>query len=196
MSTPRNTQNVDDRVELVELSTRRLSYSVSVETDDHDYRRSSVADQLSDQDAHNAHDGTELFEDATRPQSYAASIGNAGYGSGLNTMQTTGYLEHSPASSTAKSAPPPRNRIYTFWVDGWTSETLSSALSIAALICLIATLRYFDGYVVTEMPLKISVNTLVAVFTAIIKSSLLVPVAEGIYPGRDASLRVAVTNTD
>jgi hypothetical protein len=33
--------------------------------------------------------------------------------------------------------------------------------------------------VVTEMPLKISINTLVAVLAAVVKTSLLLPVAEG-----------------
>jgi hypothetical protein len=59
------------------------------------------------------------------------------------------------------------------------AEILSCVLSVLALACLVAVLRYFDGSVVTEMPLKISINTLVAVLAAVVKTSLLLPVAEG-----------------
>ena len=71
------------------------------------------------------------------------------------------------------------NRATTFWVNGWTSEVLSCTLAITALACLIATLKAFDGNVLTEMPLHISINTLIAIFTAVIKSSILLPVSEG-----------------
>ena len=65
--------------------------------------------------------------------------------------------------------------------DGWTAEILSCALSVAALAGLMAALKYFDGRVVTEMPLKISINTLVAVIAAVVKTALLLPVAEGTW---------------
>jgi len=55
---------------------------------------------------------------------------------------------------------------------------MSCALSIIAMASLVATLWYFDGRVITEMPLKISINTLVAILAGITKSSLLLPVAE------------------
>ena len=55
---------------------------------------------------------------------------------------------------------------------------MSCALSTIAMVFLVATLRYFDGRVITEMPLKISINTSVAILAGIIKSSLLLPVAE------------------
>ena len=69
-------------------------------------------------------------------------------------------------------------RLHSRWVDGWAAELMSCALSTIAMVFLVATLRYFDGRVITEMPLKISINTLVAILAGIIKSSLLLPVAE------------------
>lgn len=72
-------------------------------------------------------------------------------------------------------------RICTFWTNGWTSEVFSCSLAITALICLVVALSLFDGGLLTDMPLKISVNTLIAVFTAVIKSSLLLPVSESEY---------------
>jgi hypothetical protein len=69
--------------------------------------------------------------------------------------------------------------LYLRWINGWTAEVLSCALSAAALFCLIATLRYFEGRIITEMPLKISINTLVAVLATTIKASLLLAITEG-----------------
>jgi len=75
-------------------------------------------------------------------------------------------------------------RLHAYWTNGWIPETVSCGLSFIALVCLIATLRYFEGHSLTDMPLKININTLVAVFAAVIKSSLLLPVAEGtVIPG-------------
>ena len=54
----------------------------------------------------------------------------------------------------------------------------SCVLFCVAMACLAAALRYFDGRVVTEMPLTISINTLVAILAGITKSSVLLPVAE------------------
>jgi hypothetical protein len=68
---------------------------------------------------------------------------------------------------------------YMSWIDGWKAEILSCSISAVALFCLIATLRYFEGRVITETPLKININTLVAVLATTIKASLLLAVAEG-----------------
>lgn len=68
---------------------------------------------------------------------------------------------------------------YESWIDSWTAEILSCSVSAATLFCLIATLRSFEGRVVTEMPLKININSLVAVLATAIKASLLLAVAEG-----------------
>lgn len=78
--------------------------------------------------------------------------------------------------STAQTRPP---RLLTLWSNGWIAEVLSCAFSLTALICLILVLHKFNGYVLTDMPLKISINTLVAVIAAVMKSSLLLPIAEG-----------------
>ncbi|KAH8727700.1 hypothetical protein GQ44DRAFT_770257 [Phaeosphaeriaceae sp. PMI808] len=91
---------------------------------------------------------------------------------------------HATETALQASDSPTKPRLYAQlqkqWVDGWAAEIVSCALSVLALACLVAILRYFDGYVVTKMPLKISINTLVAVIAAVIKSSLLLPVAGGI----------------
>jgi hypothetical protein len=73
---------------------------------------------------------------------------------------------------------------YNSWIDGWTAEILSCSMSAIALFCLIATLRYFNGQIITEMPLKININSLVAVLATTIKASLLLAVAEGKFYGK------------
>jgi hypothetical protein len=79
-------------------------------------------------------------------------------------------------------------RLHIFWNNGWLPEILSCGSSLVALVCLIATLRHFEGKITSDMPNNISINTLVAVFAAVIKSSLLLPVAEGdITPKLDGS---------
>lgn len=85
-------------------------------------------------------------------------------------------LETAPPDSHARG--PSFPRAYTFWVDGWSAESLSCLFAVAALIGLIAVLRYSDGRVVTQMRLSISLNTVIAIFGAVIKASLLLPVAE------------------
>jgi len=80
--------------------------------------------------------------------------------------------------STTSAAHSIFRRLHSRWVDGWAAELMSCALSIIAMASLVATLWYFDGRVITEMPLKISINTLVAILAGITKSSLLLPVAE------------------
>lgn len=73
---------------------------------------------------------------------------------------------------------------HTSWIDNWTAEILSCSLSAAALFCPVATLRYFEGWVITEMPLKININSLVAVLATTIKASLLLAVAEDRFHDR------------
>jgi len=105
---------------------------------------------------------------------------------GEKTLHATETAFQTPDSS---AKPPLHVRLQKQWVDGWAAEIASCTLSVLALACLVATLRYFDGYVVTEMPLKISINTLVAILAAVVKSALLLPVAEGML------LRLAQLNT-
>jgi hypothetical protein len=57
-------------------------------------------------------------------------------------------------------------------------------MSKVTLFCLIGTLRYFEGRIITEMPLKININSLVAVLATTIKASLLLAVAEGKFYNR------------
>lgn len=85
----------------------------------------------------------------------------------------------SKATTWHRSASTVFKKLSTFWADTWTAEILSCGLALIAFICLISTLRRLEGGVLTNMPLKISINTLVAVYAGVIKASLLFPVTEG-----------------
>lgn len=77
--------------------------------------------------------------------------------------------------------PPYGNRemFRLLWDNEWVPETMSCFGSLVALLCLLVTLRHFDGYALVEIPLMISINAWVAIFADIVKSSLLLPIAEG-----------------
>ncbi|KXH65228.1 hypothetical protein CNYM01_13633 [Colletotrichum nymphaeae SA-01] len=62
----------------------------------------------------------------------------------------------------------------------WWMEILSSLLAIGCLIAIVIILAFHDGKPLPHWPDLISINTMVAVFTAIFKASLMMPVAEGI----------------
>lgn len=64
------------------------------------------------------------------------------------------------------------------WTDNWLIEVLSCTFAVLALACLIVTLWHFDGAIITALPLTININTLIAVISAVIKSAILLPVAE------------------
>lgn len=60
-------------------------------------------------------------------------------------------------------------------------EILSSFLALGCLIAIIIILVFHEGKSLPHWPNMISINTLVAVFTAIFKTSLVMPVAEGVW---------------
>ena len=61
----------------------------------------------------------------------------------------------------------------------WLLEILSSCLAVVALMAIIVTLAVHSGRPLPQWPHAISINALIAVFTAIFKGCLLMPVAEG-----------------
>ena len=61
----------------------------------------------------------------------------------------------------------------------WLLEILSSCLAVVALMAIIVTLAVHNKRPLPQWPHAISINALIAVFTAIFKGCLLMPVAEG-----------------
>lgn len=110
--------------------------------------------------------------------------------SGQAMSESVSYVnEHSNGSTLTVTTPNLKlshsltwRRISTFWSDSWTAQVLSCVLASISLACLIAVLRTYNGRVLKDLPIKISINTLVSIITAVIKSSLLMPVADGENP--------------
>ncbi|KAF2136006.1 uncharacterized protein K452DRAFT_345190 [Aplosporella prunicola CBS 121167] len=62
----------------------------------------------------------------------------------------------------------------------WTIEVLSFALAVIALMAILITLLIHDNQPLPQWPHLISINSLIATFTAIFKACMLLPVVEGI----------------
>lgn len=61
----------------------------------------------------------------------------------------------------------------------WTKELLSSLLALGCIISIAVVLFIYQEKPLPKWPRLISINTLVAVFTAVFKASLVFPIAEG-----------------
>jgi hypothetical protein len=115
--------------------------------------------------------------------SYAAKAGTNDHNYTAVSVSSQDHGDKAPYATKITSDSPTKPRLYARlqkqWADGWAAEIASCVLSFFALASLVIVLRYFDGYVVTKIPLLISINTLVAILAGIIKSALLLPVGEG-----------------
>lgn len=61
----------------------------------------------------------------------------------------------------------------------WVWELLSLLLAAIAFAAIVITLAIYQGRPLPQWPHQISINTLIAIFTAVLKAALLVPVGEG-----------------
>ena len=61
----------------------------------------------------------------------------------------------------------------------WLLEVTSLLVACVALTAIIVTLAVHQGRPLPQWPQLISINSLIAIFTAILKASLIMPVAEG-----------------
>ncbi|WDK12759.1 hypothetical protein CGRA01v4_04040 [Colletotrichum graminicola] len=62
----------------------------------------------------------------------------------------------------------------------WWIEIFSSILALACIIAMVVVLYLHQGQPLPRWPKLISINSLIAIFTAIFKASLILPVAEGL----------------
>lgn len=78
--------------------------------------------------------------------------------------------------NSAKIFPAWQNLANTYWI----YELSSSLISVLALAGLFAMLRSFNGHARPKWPAYVSINTMVAITTAILKASMMLPITEGI----------------
>jgi len=69
------------------------------------------------------------------------------------------------------------------WKYAWIMEILSFVLAIIALAAIYITLAVHNERPMPQWPKLISINALISIFTAILKASLMMPVAEGMFQG-------------
>lgn len=65
-----------------------------------------------------------------------------------------------------------------YWI--WRWEAIGGFVSFVAVLAMVATLRPHDGQILPDWPFKISINSLLAIYGAILKSSILFVVSSGI----------------
>ena len=69
------------------------------------------------------------------------------------------------------------------WSYAWLIEISSFFLATLALAAIFITLAVHSGRPMPQWPKVISINSLIAIFTAVLKAALMMPVAEGIVFG-------------
>ena len=65
-------------------------------------------------------------------------------------------------------------------IDWWIKELSALLISLLSLLCIILTLRIYDGRPLPKWPLSITINSMVSIFSTIMGMTLLVPLTEGI----------------
>ena len=72
------------------------------------------------------------------------------------------------------------HRAWAFTNRLWLWELLSLLLASVSLVAIVVTLRAFDTKEVPQWPASINLNTVIAVFAAILKAALMMPIGEAI----------------
>ena len=89
---------------------------------------------------------------------------------------------HQAAPTSNPKAPLKRDRsspLLRLWEYAWLIEIVSLLLAIIALAAIVITLSLHQNKPLPQWPSLISINALIAIFTAILKAALMLPVAEG-----------------
>jgi hypothetical protein len=98
--------------------------------------------------------------------------------------------EHSPHEETLQ-----QGSLRHMYADasqkGWLIEILAFALALVALTAIVITLALHNGSTLPNWPFQISINALISVFGVILKGTMMVPIAEGIYAGSSHLSRFA-----
>jgi hypothetical protein len=66
-----------------------------------------------------------------------------------------------------------------YCADRWAFEILSCTFALLCLLAIIVTLVTHQDQSLPQWPRMISINSLIAIFTALMKAALMVPIAEG-----------------
>ena len=90
---------------------------------------------------------------------------------GSNELEATEKrMRHTPATA----------RQSRLEIDWWIKELSTLPNSLSSLLCIILTLRIYDGRPLPSWPLSITINSMVSTFSTIMGMTLLMPLTEGI----------------
>lgn len=81
--------------------------------------------------------------------------------------------------------PGPLKRILSY---DWAIEILSIVIAILALTAIYITLAIHSDQPLPQWPKAISINSLISIFTVVLKATLMMPVAEGMASGSSKGL--------
>jgi Protein of unknown function (DUF3176) len=99
---------------------------------------------------------------------------------GRKAGECTQLLNFHRERSLKHSRKPVWHWLVRMWNQPWIIETISCLLSCVAFAAIILTLALHAGQPMPQWPNLISINSLIAIFTAIMKAALLLPVTEGV----------------
>lgn len=74
----------------------------------------------------------------------------------------------------------PHGDAYESWHGSWRLEIVSMLTSVLALAAIIGVLSHFDGHALPNWPREITLNTLIALLTAIANASMVAPLSSGL----------------
>lgn len=69
-------------------------------------------------------------------------------------------------------------RFNQIWADSWAPEIASCFIALGSLVSLIVILAVYDNEVLQDVPLGLSINTVVSILASTLKASMIMPVAE------------------
>ena len=96
----------------------------------------------------------------------------------------TGHSHDTGTVPTLKTLTTPYRPLWrvwkSYWHDTWFAEVLSCCCAVICLGAIVITLSMHQGKTLPRWPLDISINALLAVFTAILKATLALPLTEGV----------------
>ncbi|KAL1905955.1 hypothetical protein Sste5344_008344 [Sporothrix stenoceras] len=95
-------------------------------------------------------------------------------------VPTTSHTGPPRPQSALPLQPRRRGRLALKILSDWVWETWFCFLSFASFITIVAVLGSYDGNALPQLPLHISLNTLIALLATLAKAALMIPIAESI----------------
>ena len=110
-----------------------------------------------------------------RGDSWPAEDGHGG----LDRVSAAALERGSPADAKQSTPSKPNRGLFLASLAPWTWELVSLVTGYAVLAAIFVTLSQYNGKDLPQWPYSLNLNSLVAIYTTILRALLLFPVAEG-----------------